>query len=72
MKNKAQEESFSAPRRPKNIISSQDNEHRIEYLRKAWQDGSLKINTFRLAQRMVDFETKVEPSLPNTPTGPEH
>ena len=71
MKNKAQEECFSAPNHPRGQHQDQaDREQRIRYLKKAWQDGSLKINSQRLAQRIIDFESQVEPVLPEVSPPP--
>lgn len=67
MKNNAQEEYFSAPFRPTNQASEEDRERRIRHFRKAWQEGTLDINAPRLAQSIIDFETEVEPILPEAP-----
>ncbi|OED47513.1 hypothetical protein ACH42_02905 [Endozoicomonas sp. (ex Bugula neritina AB1)] len=69
MKNNTQGEYFSAPfskkKRSKQIVNQQDMEQRILYYRKAWQERTLNIDTPRLAQRIIDFETKIEPILPD-------
>ena len=71
MKNKTQEEFLSISDRPKHAVNAQNSDQRIEYFRKAWQEGSLTVNTPRLAQRIIDFETNVEQALPKTPSGSE-
>ena len=71
MKNKTQEEFLSISNRSKHLANAHKSEQRIEYFRKAWQEGSLTVNTPRLAQRIIDFETNVEQALPKTPTGSE-
>ncbi len=42
----------------------EDRRSRIQMLRKAYQEGTLKVNSGRLAEKLLKFEQAVERTLP--------
>ena len=66
MKHNAQEELFSAQQLPRNT-PKKTSEQKIQFYRKAWQEGSLEVDTTRLAQKIMDFEQQVENAFPLAP-----
>lgn len=49
-------------------LSSKDTELRIKMYRQAWQEGKLKIDSKRLAEKMTDFETRLDNALSGSST----
>ncbi len=68
MKNNAQKEYYwRLPESSNEIRSRKDREKRIQFLRKAWQDRSLTIDSSQLAEKIINFEREIESVLPATP-----
>ena len=51
-------------------FSSKDTELRIKMYRQAWMEGKLKINSERLAEKMMDFEKQLDSAFTDTSTLP--
>ena len=62
MKSKFQDTHHQLP-----SFSSKESEQRIKIYRQAWLEGKLKINSKRLADRMMDFEKQLETSFTDSP-----
>ena len=51
-------------------FSSKDADLRIKIYRQAWLEGKLKINSERLAEKMMDFEKQLDSPFTDTSTVP--